>query len=78
MTRAQVPEPSRHRGISSDQPPGVPGWVKISAIVVAILIVVVVVAMLWGGNHGPGRHLSAHISEPPATQILEGVRSEVW
>ena len=42
------------------QPPGVPRWLKISAVVVAVVIVVVVIVMvLVGGDHGPGRHLGA-------------------
>jgi len=40
-------------------PPGIPRWVKVSAIVVALVIVLVIaVTLLAGGNHGPGRHLS--------------------
>ena len=40
-------------------PPGIPRWVKVSGIVVAVLIVLVIAVMLLaGGNHGPGRHLS--------------------
>ena len=77
MTQAQEPEPTRDAGASSDQPPGVPTWVKISAIVVAILVVVVVVAMLMGGNHGPGRHMSAPTSELEVSQVLAGARSGV-
>lgn len=38
-------------------PPGVPRWVKVAGIVVAVLAVVVVVFLLVsGGAHGPGRH----------------------
>ncbi len=37
-----------------------PRWVKVVAVVVGVLIVLVVAVMLLsGGNHGPGRHLSA-------------------
>lgn len=37
-----------------------PRWVKVVAVVVGVLIVLVVAVMLFsGGNHGPGRHLSA-------------------
>jgi hypothetical protein len=40
-------------------PPGIPRWLKVSALVVAALIVLVIAVMLLaGGNHGPGRHLS--------------------
>jgi hypothetical protein len=39
------------------KPPGVPGWVKISAAVAAVVIVlIVVVALISGGEHGPSRH----------------------
>lgn len=45
-------------------PPGMPRWVKVSAIVVGVLILLVVGVMLIGGHeggpgpggHGPGRH----------------------
>lgn len=35
-----------------------PRWVKVSAIGVGVVVLVVVAAMLiFGGDHGPGRHL---------------------
>lgn len=37
--------------------PGLPRWVKASAVVIVVLILVLVLAMLLaGGEHGPGRH----------------------
>ncbi|MFD7011345.1 hypothetical protein [Rhodococcus jostii] len=37
-----------------------PRWVKVIALVLGVLLVLVVAVMLFGGgNHGPGRHLSA-------------------
>jgi hypothetical protein len=39
-------------------PPGVPTWVKVSAIIAAVLVAILVVALLMGG-HGPGRHMGA-------------------
>jgi len=40
--------------------PGVPRWVKVSGIIAAVLaLLVVAVMLLVGGEHGPGRHLSA-------------------
>ncbi|SDH51004.1 hypothetical protein SAMN05192558_10220 [Actinokineospora alba] len=45
-----------------DHPPGVPRWVKVSLIAVAALIALLVILMatgVLGGDHGPGRHLSA-------------------
>lgn len=46
---------AEHRdGRSGQGGPGMPRWVKIFAIVGAILVALVVVALLSG--HGPGRH----------------------
>ena len=75
MTQPQEPEPTRSAGAGSDQPPGVPNWVKISAIVVAILVVAVIVAMLLGGNHGPGRHMSAPFA---SAAPLEAASQSLW
>jgi hypothetical protein len=44
----------------SESGPGMPRWVKVSAIVVGVLILLVVVLALTGvlgGQHGPGRHI---------------------
>jgi hypothetical protein len=38
------------------QAPGMPRWVKVSAIVTIVLVALVVVMLLVGGDHGPGRH----------------------
>ena len=42
------------------QPPGLPRWVKVTAIVVGVLVLLFLVLQLTGvaGQHGPGRHLS--------------------
>lgn len=42
-------------------PPGVPGWVKVFGIVALVLVVLVAILIVTGigGEHGPGRHLSA-------------------
>ncbi|GAB4080734.1 hypothetical protein GCU67_04145 [Modestobacter muralis] len=42
------------------QPPGMPRWVKITAVVVGVLVLLFLVLQLTGvaGQHGPGRHLS--------------------
>ncbi|MBP2238645.1 hypothetical protein J2Z31_005186 [Sinorhizobium kostiense] len=47
--------------------PGMPRWVKISGIVVAVLIVMaaIVIAFDIGGPHGPGRHMSPVRETPP-------------
>lgn len=39
------------------RPPGMPGWVKWSLVVVVVVAVIVAAVMLiGGGEHGPGRH----------------------
>jgi hypothetical protein len=43
--------------------PGMPRWMKVTVIAVAVLaLLAVAVMILSGGDHGPGRHLS----QPPA------------
>jgi hypothetical protein len=44
--------------MSDQAPPGMPGWLKISLLVLAAIVGVVVVLMLAGvgGEHGPGMH----------------------
>ena len=58
-----------------DGPPGVPRWVKLSGIAVAVLILLLIVVMLVsGGEHGPGRHGSgAPAGGPePAAAVAAG------
>ena len=38
-------------------PPGMPGWVKVSGVMVLVLVLLLVIAMVVGGDHGPGRHM---------------------
>jgi len=45
---------------SNDDHPGMPPWLKLSALVVAVAVVALIVVMLAiGGEHGPGRHAGA-------------------
>jgi hypothetical protein len=55
---------------NEDQPPRAPRWVWISAVVVGVLAVVAVALLLFGGQHGPGRHLS--VGTPGSTLVLAG------
>ena len=51
----QEPRAGSTRGLA-----GIPRWVKVFVVVAATLLLLMVVAMLiTGGEHGPGRHLSA-------------------
>jgi hypothetical protein len=36
---------------------GLPGWLKITLLMLAIVVLLVVSMMLLGGGHNPGRHL---------------------
>ncbi|MFD6859170.1 hypothetical protein ACFWCF_17735 [Rhodococcus sp. NPDC060090] len=57
MTDPTSPPPRRAVGGPEHR---MPRWVKMVAAVVGVLLVLVVAVMLFGGgNHGPGRHLSA-------------------
>ena len=38
-------------------PPGAPRWVKVFAIIAAIVVVAIVILALAGGEHGPSRHM---------------------
>jgi hypothetical protein len=64
-------DPPRRRdtaGVGADRasPPGMPRWVKLSLILVAVLVLVVVIAMLIaGGEHGPSRHAPG-VQLPPS------------
>jgi hypothetical protein len=36
--------------------PGTPRWVKVFAVIAAIVILVFVILLVTGNDHGPGRH----------------------
>ena len=58
-----------------DGPPGLPGWVKVFALLAAVVLGVVAFAVLGGhdtAGHGPGRHLGAGTAAPPAVALLLG------
>jgi hypothetical protein len=38
-------------------PPGTPRWVKLFAIIAAVVVVAIVILALAGGEHGPSRHM---------------------
>jgi hypothetical protein len=45
------------RSEGDDSPPGVPRWVQVMAILLAVVLgLAVLVILLVGGDHGPGRH----------------------
>ena len=62
----RLPDPEcSSGGARGERPPGVPRWVKVSGIVVAILVLALVaIVFVAGGNHGPGRHASGDEAQP--------------
>jgi hypothetical protein len=67
------PQESTPAGADRASPPGMPRWVKVSGIVVAVLIILVVLMMLLaGGGHGPGRHIRS-VQSPP-TRVTADLR----
>lgn len=53
------------------QPPGMPGWVKVSGLVVLVVgALLVAIMLLSGGDHGPGLHTGA--GDPTRTPLVVG------
>ena len=55
----------RDHGVES--PPGMPRWVKVSALVVGLVLLVFVILKVAGvgGRHGPGMHQAAAPADVP-------------
>ena len=53
-------DPGEDADLAADRgsPPGMPRWVKVSGIIVAVLVLLLVVVLLTSGGHGPRRHAS--------------------
>ena len=41
------------------QETGTPTWVKVFAVATVLVLVLLVVLLVFGGDHGPGRHALA-------------------
>jgi hypothetical protein len=57
-------DPGEDAGVTADRgsPPGMPRWVKVSGIIVAVLVLLLVIVLLIsGGDHGPRRHASGRL-----------------
>ena len=65
------PSPDNDSGMVYDResPPGIPRWVKVAGIVLAVVALLVVVMLLvgGGGGHGPQRHGGAGGQAPPSS-----------
>lgn len=52
---------------ATPHPAGMPRWVKVSGLVAAVVLLLLVVTLLFGGKHGPYRHLGgASAGSPPS------------
>jgi hypothetical protein len=69
--RPPYPNPDDDSGMAYDResPPGIPRWVKVAGIVLAVVALLVVVMLLvgGGGGHGPQRHGGAGGQAPPSS-----------
>ena len=69
--RPPAPNPDNDPGMVYDResPPGMPRWVKVAGIILAVVALLVVVMLLvgGGGGHGPQRHGGAGGQAPPAS-----------
>lgn len=64
--------PDTNQSRTDDGYPGMPKWVKWTLVgVLALLVILTLVAVLVGGDHGPGRHMSAP-APTAATDLLLG------
>lgn len=65
----QSPNVDPGRGSDPGSPPGMPRWVKISALAVGALVLLFLILQLAGigGEHGPGRHMSGSAPLSPTT-----------
>ena len=69
--RPPAPNPDDDPGMVHDResPPGMPRWVKVAGIILAVVALLVVVMLLvgGGGGHGPQRHGGAGGQAPPSS-----------
>jgi hypothetical protein len=57
--RARDPGEAADLAADRESAPGMPRWVKVSGIIVAVLVLLLVIVLLISGSeHGPRRHLS--------------------
>jgi hypothetical protein len=70
---------SPERDARADRGPtaGAPRWVKVSGITaLALILLLLLILLLAGGDHGPGRHLSARGLGGPLLSVA--VASHDW
>jgi len=71
---------TEHEASRNEARPGVPRWVKVVGLVVALVVTLVLLAQLTGvgGVHGPGRHLSSGLGPPESVGASAPVGGRGW
>jgi hypothetical protein len=46
--------------------PGMPRWVKVSLVIAAAIAILIGVLLLFGGDHGPSRHMAQSDAHDPS------------
>ena len=64
-------DPNKDASVAAERgsPPGMPRWVKVSGIIVAVLVLLLIVVLLLAGGHGPRRHLSGGADHAPLSSV---------
>lgn len=82
MTRRRPPETGDNDGMEYDDhesAPGIPRWVKLTGIVLAVVALIVVVVLLVGGGHTPRRHGSGtSAGQAPPTSATDILAARGW
>ena len=55
-----------------ESPPKMPRWVKVFGIIVIVLLLVFVIIHIFGGEHGPGRHISSDDHAGYIALVIQG------
>jgi hypothetical protein len=81
---ARSRDPDEDAGVTADRgsPPGMPRWVKVSGIIVAVLVLLLLMLLIAGGGHRPRPHASGDaaghtpLASVTASLTLSGVALE--
>jgi len=71
--RPRRPESSDDRWMryEDESSTGIPRWLKVVGIILAVVALLVVIMLLVGGGHSPRRHGSLGSGQTPPTGVIE-------